>query len=83
MKHTRVFFLILMLLLGASAFMKAKLVFEYKRQFLYLAQIQNEIDKLENENTKLNLELSLLKSSPYVLQSAASLGMKRIEQVNE
>ena len=83
MKHTRVFFLILMLLLGASAFMKAKLVFEYKRQFLYLAQIQNEIDKLENESTKLNLELSLLKSSPYVLQSAASLGMKRIEQVNE
>ena len=83
MKHTRVFLLILMLLLGASAFMKAKLVFEYKRQFLYLAQIQNEIDKLENESTKLNLELSLLKSSPYVLQSAASLGMKRIEQVNE
>ncbi len=79
MKHTRVFFLILMVFLGASAFMKAKLVFEYKRQFLYLAQIQNEIDKLENENTKLNLELSLLKSSPYVLQSATSLGMKRIE----
>ena len=83
MKHTRISFLILMLLLGVSAFMKAKLVFEYKRQFLYLAQIQNEIDKLENESTKLNLELSLLKSSPYVLQSAASLGMKRIEQVNE
>lgn len=83
MKHTRISFLILMLLLGLSAFMKAKLVFEYKRQFLYLAQIQNEIDKLENESTKLNLELSLLKSSPYVLQSAASLGMKRIEQVNE
>ena len=83
MKHTRISFLIFMLLLGVSAFMKAKLVFEYKRQFLYLAQIQNEIDKLENESTKLNLELSLLKSSPYVLQSAASLGMKRIEQVNE
>ena len=83
MKHTRISFLILMLLLGVSAFMKAKLVFEYKRQFLYLAQIQNEIDKLENESTKLNLELSLLKSSPYVLQSATSLGMKRIEQINE
>ena len=83
MKHTRISFLILMLLLGLSAFMKAKLVFEYKRQFLYLAQIQNEIDKLENESTKLNLELSLLKSSPYVLQSAASIGMRRIEQVNE
>jgi cell division protein FtsB len=72
-----------MVFLGGVAFIKAKLVFEYKRQFLYLAQIQNEIDRLENENTKLNLELSLLKSSPYVLQSAASLGMKRIEQVNE
>jgi cell division protein FtsB len=72
-----------MVFLGGVAFIKAKLVFEYKRQFLYLAQIQNEIDKLENESTKLNLELSLLKSSPYVLQSAASLGMKRIEQVNE
>jgi hypothetical protein len=72
-----------MVFLGGVAFIKAKLVFEYKRQFLYLAQIQNEIDRLENENTKLNLELSLLKSSPYVLQSAASLGMKRIEQVDE
>jgi cell division protein FtsB len=72
-----------MVFLGGAAFIKSKLVFEYKRQFLYLAQIQNEIDRLENENTKLNLELSLLKSSPYVLQSAASLGMKRIEQVDE
>ncbi|MBL6693435.1 MAG: cell division protein FtsL [SAR86 cluster bacterium] len=83
MNNTRAFFLVLMFLLGASAFTKAKLVFEYKRQFLYLAQIQNKIDELQNENTKLNLELSLLKSYPYVLQSAASLGMKRIEQINE
>ena len=83
MKHTRVSFFVLMVFLGGVAFTKSKLVFEYKRQFLYLAQIQNEIDRLENENTKLNLELSLLKSSPYVLQSAASLGMKRIEQVDE
>lgn len=83
MKHTRVSFFVLMVFLGGVAFIKAKLVFEYKRQFLYLAQIQNEIDRLENENTKLNLELSLLKSSPYVSQSAASLGMKRIEQLNE
>ena len=83
MKHTRVSFFVLMVFLGGVAFIKAKLVFEYKRQFLHLAQIQNEIDRLENENTKLKLELSLLKSSPYVLQSAASLGMKRIEQVDE
>ena len=83
MKHTRVSFFLLMVFLGGVAFIKAKLVFEYKRQFLYLAQIQNEIDRLENENTQLNLELSLLKSSPYVSQSAARLGMKRIEQINE
>ena len=83
MKHTRLVFLVLMLLIGASAFIKAKLVFEYKRQFLYLAQIQNEINELQNEHTKLNLELSLLKSSPYLWQSATNLGMKRIKQANE
>ena len=83
MKHTRVSFFVLMVFLGGVAFIKAKHLFEYPRQFQSLVQIQNEIDRLENENTKLNLELSLLKSSPYVLQSAASLGMKRIEQVDE
>ena len=64
--------------ISVASFLKVKLVFEYKRDFLYLAQIQKRIDSLNNENTKLKLELTLAKSS-YLIQESNEADMKGVE----
>ena len=64
--------------ISVASFIKVKLVFEYKRDFLYLAQIQKRIDSLNNENTKLKLELTLAKSS-YLLQKSNEADMEGVE----
>ena len=51
--------------LGLS-FLKVFLVFEYKRNFMHLDNVQQKIFKLQNQNSKLNVEIALLKSSPYI-----------------
>ena len=51
------------------------LVFEYKRNFMYLDNIQEKIFNLQNQNSKLNVEIALLKSSPYIYDKAIALGM--------
>ena len=68
--------------LGLS-FVKVFLVFEYKRNFMHLDNVQDKIFKLQNQNSKLNVEIALLKSSPYVYDKAMALGMIDPDTNNE
>ena len=68
--------------LGLS-FLKVFLVFEYKRNFMHLDNVQQKIFKLQNQNSKLNVEIALLKSSPYVYDKAKLLGMIDPDNNNE
>ncbi len=56
-------------------FLKVYLVFDYKRNYIYLDEIQNKINFLSNQNTKLTVEISLIKSSPYIYEKALAIGM--------
>ena len=70
------FFLILFFLAFlVLAFLKVFLVFEYKRNFMHLDNVQENIFNLQNQNSKLNVEIALLKSSPYIYDKAIALGM--------
>ena len=51
------------------ASVKTDLAFDYKRDFVYLSEIQKSIDLLKNENAKLSIELSLLKESPAAVST--------------
>lgn len=66
-----IFFLAFLVL----SFLKVFLVFEYKRNFMHLDNVQDKIFKLQNQNSKLNVEIALLKSSPYIYDKAIALGM--------
>ena len=66
-----IFFLAFLVL----SFLKVILVFEYKRNFMHLDNVQEKIIKLQNQNSKLNVEIALLKSSPYIYDKALALGM--------
>ena len=66
-----IFFLAFLVL----SFLKVFLVFEYKRNFMHLDNVQEKIFKLQNQNSKLNVEIALLKSSPYIYDKALALGM--------
>ena len=68
--------------LGLS-FLKVFLVFEYKRKFMHLDNVQQKIFKLQNQNSKLNVEIALLKSSPYIYDKAIALGMTDPDIDNE
>ena len=61
------------------ALVKVKLVFEFKRNFEYLDKVQQKISSLDNQKTKLNLEISLIKSSPFIYERAIDLGMREPE----
>ena len=52
------------------ASMKVFLVFDYKRDFVYLSEIQKSIDLLKNENSKLRIEYILLSNSLSIDQPA-------------
>ena len=52
------------------ASMKVFLVFDYKRDFVYLSEIQKSIDLLKNENSKLRIEYILLSNSSTIDQPA-------------
>ncbi len=70
------FFLILFFLAFlVLSFLKVFLVFEYKRNFMHLDNVQENIFNLQNQNSKLNVEIALLKSSPYIYDKAIALGM--------
>ena len=75
MKILDYFLAIFFLAFLALSFLKVFLVFEYKRNFMHLDNVQEKIFKLQNQNSKLNVEIALLKSSPYIYDRALALGM--------
>ncbi len=75
MKILDYFLAIFFLAFLALSFLKVFLVFEYKRNFMHLDNVQEKIFKLQNQNSKLNVEIALLKSSPYIYDKALGLGM--------
>ena len=78
------FFLILFFLAFlVLSFLKVFLVFEYKRNFMHLDNVQENIFNLQNQNSKLNVEIALLKSSPYIYDKALALGMTDPDIDNE
>jgi cell division protein FtsL len=75
--------IIFFLLILVFSFLKVFLVFEYKRNFIHLDNVQENIFRLQNQNSKLNVEIALLKSSPYVYDKAIALGMIDPDSNNE
>ena len=75
MKILDYFLAIFFLAFLALSFLKVFLVFEYKRNFMHLDNVQEKIFKLQNQNSKLNVEIALLKSSPYIYDKALAFGM--------
>ena len=75
MKILDYFLAIFFLAVLALSFLKVFLVFEYKRNFMHLDNVQEKIFKLQNQKSKLNVEIALLKSSPYIYDKALALGM--------
>ena len=69
----------LFILVVCLALVKVNLVFEFKRNFEYLDKVQQKISSLDNQKTKLNLEISLIKSSPFIYERAIDLGMREPE----
>ena len=72
----------LLVLVTCLALVKVILVFDYKRNFEHLDKVQQKISSLDNQKTKLNLEISLIKSSPFIYERAIDLGMKEPESVD-
>lgn len=71
MKFKDIIICLLVLVVAMLASVKTYLVFDYKRDFVYLSEIQKSIDLLKNENAKLSIELSLLKESPAAVSTIA------------
>ncbi|MAV83901.1 MAG: hypothetical protein ACJ0F8_04165 [Gammaproteobacteria bacterium] len=69
MKFKDIIICLLVLVVAMLASVKTYLVFDYKRGFVYLSEIQKSIDLLKNENAKLSIELSLLKESPAAVST--------------
>ena len=63
MKFKDISIILLAFLVAMIASMKVFLVFDYKRDFVYLSEIQKSIDLLKNENSKLRIEYILLSNS--------------------
>tara|TARA_B100001057_G_scaffold78576_1_gene73723 strand:+ start:37002 stop:37241 length:240 start_codon:yes stop_codon:yes gene_type:complete len=69
MKFKDIIICLLVLVVAMLASVKTYLVFDYKRGFVYLSEIQKSIDLLKNENAKLSIELSLLKETPAAVST--------------
>ena len=82
MKFLDIVLLILLVLVTFASLVKVNIVFEYKINFEYLDKVQQKISYLDNQKTKLNLEISLIKSSPFIYERAIDLGMKEPESVD-
>tara|TARA_B100001248_G_C27387056_1_gene460248 strand:+ start:525 stop:764 length:240 start_codon:yes stop_codon:yes gene_type:complete len=70
MKFKVISIILLAFLVAMIASMKVFLVFDYKRDFVYLSEIQKSIDLLKNENSKLRIEYILLSNSLSIDQPA-------------
>tara|TARA_Y100001935_G_scaffold199336_1_gene167580 strand:+ start:83 stop:331 length:249 start_codon:yes stop_codon:yes gene_type:complete len=75
MKNTDKFMTLCFFIIIALSFIKISLVFEYKRDFNYLDSLQEKIYTLQDQNTKLDVEIALVKSSPYIFEEAIKSGM--------
>ena len=65
------------------SFLKVFLVFDYKRNYIYLDEVQTQINLLSSQNTKLKVEISLIRSSPYIYEKALEIGMIEPEINND
>ena len=70
MKFRDISIILLAFIVAMIASMKVFLVFDYKRDFVYLSEIQKSIDLLKNENSKLRIEYILLSNSLSIDQRA-------------
>lgn len=70
MKFRDISIILLAFIVAMIASMKVFLVFDYKRDFVYLSEIQKSIDLLKNENSKLRIEYILLSNSLSLDQPA-------------
>ena len=70
MKFRDISIILLASIVAMIASMKVFLVFDYKRDFVYLSEIQKSIDLLKNENSKLRIEYILLSNSLSIDQPA-------------
>lgn len=70
MKFKEISIILLALLVAMIASIKVFLVFDYKRDFVYLSEMQKSIDLLKNENSKLRIEYILLSNSLSIEQPA-------------
>ncbi len=75
MKNIDKFMTLCFFMIVALSFIKISLVFEYKRNFNYLDNLQRKIYTLQDQNTKLDVEIALVKSSPYIFEEAIKNGM--------
>ena len=82
MKFLDIVLTILLVFVTCLALVKVNLVFEFKRNFEHLDKVQQKISSLNNQKTKLNLEISLIKSSPFIYERALDLGMKEPESMD-
>ena len=64
-------------------FFESFLVFDYKRNYIYLDEVQTQINLLSSQNTKLKVEISLIQSSPYIYEKALEIGMIEPEINND
>tara|TARA_Y100001935_G_scaffold42420_1_gene34564 strand:+ start:1391 stop:1639 length:249 start_codon:yes stop_codon:yes gene_type:complete len=75
MKNTDKFVALYFFIIIVLSFIKVSLVFEYKRNFNYLDSLQEKIYILQDQNTKLDVEIALVKSSPFIYEEAINIGM--------
>ena len=64
----RIKFFVFIFLVGTLALVslvKTYLVFEYKRNFSYLSELEQKIQNYKNEQSKLNVEISIIETEIY------------------
>lgn len=64
----RIKFFVFIFLVGTLALVslvKTYLVFEYKRNFSYLSELEQKIQIYKNEQSKLNVEISIIETEIY------------------
>ena len=58
-------FIFLVGTLALISLVKTYLVFEYKRNFSYLSELEQKIQIYKNEQSKLNVEISIIETEIY------------------
>ena len=83
MKIIDVVIIFLSLIFLILSFLKVFLVFDYKRNYIYLDEVQTQINLLSSQNTKLKVEISLIQSYRYIYEKALEIGMIEPEINND